>query len=460
MKTNLARNTIFLSIGNLMTKGINLLMIPLFSSWLSTEDYGEFDLYCTYIALLIPFISLSSADAIFRFAVETTDKRAKAKYVSTCLAINITIGAIVLLLIVGCALYAEWKLWPPLICLLIGELMYTHFQGFLRALKMLNIFSLISVVLTFAIAFAVTLLVWVFKMGLEGIIWGYAFGYLVGDCLIVFYTRYYDYLSFTVIDKRTLNEVIKYAAPMIPNNISWWIINVSDRTMINLFVGSYANGIYAIASKIPNFCASVFSAFSISWQEAAVDAVSANDRNNYYSEILNKTILTMASLCSGLLAINMFLFDLVFDQRYHDAYLYCPILVLSVFVCSLVQYFGGIQISFKHSKENGYSTICGAIANVVLLLMRSIGLYAAAISTFTANVIICFIRFYRLKGAIRFIVKRNVVIVLAVFLYLFICCYLCKNVWWGLTNILITLILFCYVNKSLLKVLFVKLHLV
>lgn len=55
----------------MLTKGINLIMIPLFSAWLSTEDYGMYDLLATYVSLLIPFITLSSSDAVFRFVIES-----------------------------------------------------------------------------------------------------------------------------------------------------------------------------------------------------------------------------------------------------------------------------------------------------------------------------------------------------------------------------------------------------
>lgn len=80
-KTSLMKNTLLLSIGTMMTKGINLLMIPLFSRWLSTEDYGMFDLFVTYVSLLIPFISLSSADAFFRFSVDTDNEEEKKRYI-------------------------------------------------------------------------------------------------------------------------------------------------------------------------------------------------------------------------------------------------------------------------------------------------------------------------------------------------------------------------------------------
>ena len=59
------KNTVILGIGAVFSKGLVFLMIPFFSRWLSVDDYGAFDLYSTYITLLIPFMTLSSGEAIF-----------------------------------------------------------------------------------------------------------------------------------------------------------------------------------------------------------------------------------------------------------------------------------------------------------------------------------------------------------------------------------------------------------
>ena len=48
---SLAKNTILLSIGTFMTKGLSFIMVPIFSRWLSTEDYGTFDLLCMLLYL-------------------------------------------------------------------------------------------------------------------------------------------------------------------------------------------------------------------------------------------------------------------------------------------------------------------------------------------------------------------------------------------------------------------------
>ena len=109
------------------------------------------------------------------------------------------------------------------------------------------------------------------------------------------------------------------------------------------------------------------------------------------------------------MSLNYFLFNYIFELRYFDAKLYSPILISVVIFGSLTQYFGGIQISFKRTKENDVTTMIGAVVNVVidLVLIKSIGLYAAALSTIMANIVVCVLRYIRLNADIHFKLERK-----------------------------------------------------
>lgn len=437
--------------GTMMTKGINLLMIPLFSRWLSTEDYGLFDLFVTYVSLMIPFISLSSADGFFRFSVDAENDD-KKKYLSSGLLVygfNMTLVTAVLITLH----YAfHWEMAIPFLALLLAEVGINYMQGVMRSIKKLNLYSLANVAATIGIALGVFYLVYIRGLELKGMVYGYSFGYFIGVIVMVITSRCWKYISARKASFAACKELIAYSYPLIPNNICWWIINVSDRTIINLALGPVANGIYAIAYKIPNFCASVFGVFNISWQETAVDVLNSEDRNQYYNSIYNGTISTMISLCGGLVALNYFLFNYVFDIRYFEASLYCPLLISSVIFSSLTLYFGGLQISFKRPKENGITTIIGAVVNLAvhLSLVKWIGLYAAAVSTIAANVVICILRYIKLKKDIPFSLSRNTKLFILYFLYVFIACYMTKNVIFATLNLVLSCIMFCVINKSFL----------
>ena len=69
------------------------------------------------------------------------------------------------------------------------------------------------------------------------------------------------------IDRELTKELLAYSIPLMPNNISWWIIQMSDRYMLIFFCGAALNGLYSMAYKIPsifNLIVSIFfSAFGI-----------------------------------------------------------------------------------------------------------------------------------------------------------------------------------------------------
>ena len=56
-------------------------------------------------------------------------------------------------------------------------------------------------------------------------------------------TCYWKYIQLSSISFETVKQLVAYSYPLIPNNICWWIINVSDRTLINIFLGAAAKRI-------------------------------------------------------------------------------------------------------------------------------------------------------------------------------------------------------------------------
>ena len=66
----LAKNTIIVSIGKISTQLISFLLLPLYTAYLSTNEYGTVDLLNTLISLIIPIISLKIDQGIFRFLID------------------------------------------------------------------------------------------------------------------------------------------------------------------------------------------------------------------------------------------------------------------------------------------------------------------------------------------------------------------------------------------------------
>lgn len=450
-RDSLAKNTILLSIGQILTKGLSFVMVPFFSRWLSTEDYGTFDLLATYVTILIPLIGLASNEALFRFSMDVGSKDEKSKYVSNCLAIFAGNSFILLAIMVVLKLTGIWDLALCFFVLAIGEIFNMHFRGYLRAIKHIDIYSFVSAISTVFIAIFVTVFVRVMGFGLEGMMLGYGLGYIIGDFIIVIITKYWTYVDFGKISIQGIKELVSYSYALIPNSVAWWFINVSDRTIIKLVLGATANGIYAIAYKIPNILSSVFSVFSVSWQQSATESVNDKDRDNYFSSVFNKFTITLLTLCCGVLSLNSWLFNYIFDIKYYEGHLYAPILIAGTVLATVSQFYGSIQISLKQPKENGITTVIGAVSNVIihLVFVHFIGLFAAAISTLASELIVCILRDRKVKKIVKLNLNKSTYLYIGIYLIYTGLAYYISNPVVNVVSVIVASILVIYGNKDM-----------
>lgn len=455
-KDSLAKNTILLGIGNILTKGLLFIMVPFFSSWLSTEDYGTFDLLCTYVSLMIPLLTLATGEAVFRFSMQSESEETKKKYISDSFVLVTINCAISVVILMGIRVITGWHLAIPFTVLLIGELYNNNLQSYLRAIKKLNIYSFCSAFSVVIIAALVTVFVRYLGWGIKGIIYGYGVGYLLGDVCIALVTNYFERIKLDLVSRQGILALIKYSYPLIPNSISWWIINASDRFIINIVIGAAATGIFAIAHKIPSICSAVFGVFNISWQQAASEVVDTEDQaeiQKYFNITYNSVFRRLISICIVIMSTNFFLFNYVFEVRYIEAHYYTPILITAIIFMLLAQFYGGIQISMKMPKENGITTVIGAITNIIInfVFIRKFGLYAAAISTLISYMLIQILRKKKLESIVKLKLDKQNYLYIALYAYFVIGSYFVDIIPLGVVNLCLAGFLFLHMNSDYVK---------
>lgn len=456
-RQGLAQNTILLAIGTILSKGLLFIMVPFFSRWLTTADYGAFDLIITYVSLILPILTLASGEAVFRYSIDTDSINEKRKYISNGFGIIVINSFLFMVIMISIFIFTNLdKVLIPFLFLLLSQLINIVLRSFLRAIKKLKIYSFYSAVTVLLISLFVTIFIRVFNLGLNGMLYGYALGYFLGNLIIIITTKYWSYIGLKNISLEGMKHLIKYSFPLIPNSISWWVLNVSDRFFINIIMGPVFNGIYAIANKVPAISSSLFSVFNMSWQQSATEANSQFDitqRNEYYNEIYNRVFRILLSMCAGILSLNFLLFDYIFDSKYYEARLYSPVLVTAIIFMLLSQFFGGIQISLKMPKENGITTVIGAISNILIniIFIKKFGLYAASLSTLFSYFLVAYIRKDRIEKDVSLKLSSYSKYYIYVYFYFLICSYYNQIFVVNITNIIIATALCIYTNKILIN---------
>lgn len=455
----LVRNTAILSVGTLCTKGLMFIMTPLFTRWLSQEGYGIFDLLLTYVTLLMPLFTLECNEAVFRFLLDTDDLRKRKKIISTASFVDL-IGLLISLVVITSISFIRIEIREVLIyfyILLVLETFYNITTRIVRGIKKIPVYAACSLLFVLIMALSSFILIVILQLGLQGIILGYAIGYGLCTIAMLAMSKAYLYFSFREVDFNLLKKMLRYSIPLLPAEISWWIVNVSDRTIISVFLGTSSNAIYAVANKFPNLCQTIFGVFHLSWQENAVETVNDKDRDVYYSYIFNGIITLLSSICIVILSVNFLIYEKLFSQEYFLGFYITPILVASVLFSMLSQFLGSIYLAQLNSKKSGSTALVAAFVNVTihLALIQWIGLHAAAISTAIAYLLLFLVRYQDVVKKVRLVICNKTKVCLLILLYFVGVNYFYIN-WLNWLNIGLACGAFFFINKDILTAYIIK----
>ena len=397
----LAVNTVILGIGQLIPKFLAILLLPLLTSYLTTDEYGNYDLILSIASLLIPIVTMQIQQAVFRYLLASKSVEDKTFYVTSSL-VYIGVSSIVCYPVVYLILRLLRidSLSALLICILfLSEALYSLLGQIVRGLGYNARYSVSVVVYSAVNLVATAVMLMGFHLGLQGVIISLTIGYLGADTYMVIASGMIDYFKLDKFSSVSLKELLNFSMPIVPSSIALWVVNLSDRLIIIHFMGAAANGIYAVANKIPSLYSTAYGIFNLAWTETASKVSDDGDPAEYYTKLFS-------GLFKFLIGV-MLAFRVLVKGNYGAAFFQVPILYFGIFFNSLVNFYSGIYIALKRTKQVGYSSVAGAIINAAInvLLIGRIGLYAASISTAVSFLVIAIYRAVDLNKVIK--IKYN-----------------------------------------------------
>ncbi|SHK23009.1 lipopolysaccharide biosynthesis protein [Hespellia stercorisuis] len=267
------------------------------------------------------------------------------------------------------------------------------------------------------------------------------FGNVIRDCIS------------NKLNMSLLKEMLVFSFPMILNNVSWWIINSSDKVMIEYFDSAAASGIYSVAAKIPSIIISLTTIFNQAWIISSVREYDNNKDPNFFSKIFS-VFNCMLVLSSSLIVLIIKPFMSIYvGSSFVECWIFVPFLLLGSIFQSYATFFGAIYTSAKKNVNVMSTTLVAAIINIVLniLLIPRIGVQGAVFATAISYFLIFIFRMYDTQKYIKFSIEYFNVIC-SVLLLSVQCCIMIKiqhNIVYALSAVLFLVILF--VNMNTLK---------
>lgn len=405
---NLGKNIGIFTISNFSVKIITFLVLPLYTYYLSTEQYAVIDLVNTTSQLILPFLTLCIIEAALRFGVSG---ECDSKSVFTNSIYLIVLGCILLPFLTQIIKIfvdigsVEWY-FVAIYCLQVFNSM---FSSYTKAINKVKEMAIISMVTSISIVLFNVLFVAILQWGMEGYFISMIIGNLIGIILYMTVCKMYRYFSISAFDIKVLKEMLIYAIPLIPNSVFWWINTSLDRYALMAFAGLSVVGLYSVANRVPTIISTVTSIFSQAWNLSAFQVYNDSDKEIFYTKTYLIYRYLLASCTSGVILLSRVFAQILFSKDFYAAWVFIPVLTLGVYYNSLNSFLGSIFTASKQTKHIFYTTAGGAVINIILnvILIPIAGGQGAAVATLVSYLAVWLIRVRTARKIVKFRIKYH-----------------------------------------------------
>lgn len=400
----LFKNIGLLTLSQFATKLLSFFLVPLYTSILTTSEYGIFDLFNTTIGVLLPILTLNIQEAVLRFSL---DRKANRDAIATIGFRYLIVSN--LLVAVGLFINRLFKMSEVVdaycgmfLLMFLAQSLSGIMTTYIRGIEKIADLSVSSVIASvFTIASNIIFLL-VLKWGLKGYFLANIIGPLFQCFYLIIRSGFLSHIKREKFNSES-REMTAYSKPLIANSIAWWVNNSLDKYTIVLFRGLAENGIFSVAGKIPAILNIFQSIFNQAWILSTVKDFDPDDKSGFFTSTYQAYNCMMVILCSGIIMFDKVLAKFLYAKDFYLAWKYVPWLTIAIVFGALSGYLGGFFAAVKDSKMFSRTSIIGAATNLVLniLFTMMIGAMGAAIATMICYAEVWAIRYWHSKKYVR-----------------------------------------------------------
>lgn len=399
----LMSDTLIFSIGTFSSKFLVYFLMSLYTRAMTTEQFGVADLIIQSANLMLPVVSVGIFNSVIRFGL---DKEINKDHVFTIGLKTILTGFAVFLIfypLVSMIPFIKGYTYLLYLYVLMG-MMRSLCSQFVRAKQLTKLYAFDGILATCSVIFFNVLFLVVFKMGVEGYILSTIVSDFLSSLFLMYIAKLYKHVKPSQKAPSLKKEMLRYSIPMIPATVFWWVTNVSDRYMVSAMINEAANGLYAIAYKIPTLINLVSSVFSDAWQ---ISAVTHDNDSPEQARFFSTVYASFTSLLffggSGLILFCKLIMKFMVGAEFFTSWKYIPVLVIATIFSCFSTFLGSVYVVEKKSSMILVTAMAGALSNIALnlLLIPRVGVNGAAIATMASYMIIYIIRAYNTRHFIK-----------------------------------------------------------
>lgn len=383
----LIKNSLIFAIGNIGTNIIIFLMLPFYTLKLTQAQFGEIELLNSVVPLMVVMISCNLSAGVFRFSL---DKNYEIKKIFSS-AIIYSMLVYLLYFIILLFLNYKYKIYNQfyIIAILIFlNIVQSIFKEFIRAIEKLNIFIFSDFLHVIVFTGLNIFLIGTLNLGVKGFFYSKIVALLFESIFLFIGGKIYFYFKFKV-EKNDLKDMIFYGLPLIPNTLMWWVGNLSDRYILNYYIGLEAVGLYGVAVRFPTVINTINGIFFKAWQISAIEEYGTEKQNEFYTKVFNIIFIFIIFLSSGFLMLIRIVMLYMVDEKFYISWKYIPFLLTACIFTIFGVFIGVTYVASKETMNAVRTMSISAVSNVILnfVFIPKYGIQGACFATMISGII-------------------------------------------------------------------------
>lgn len=394
MYNKLVKNSVFYTIAGILPQLINFLLLPLFTRYLSPEDFAVLALVTVFSSLIGIVFSFQLQSGISRFMAQyyTDQERAGRLFSGMLFLLSLILMLCGFLLeffgerLVALFFSNENLTYRPLFQIGVWTVLFSTFQSACQALvrvqefaKQFLQYNFIYVILNAGLSLIAVVYL---KLGILGVLGGTLIATVIVAALFLYSVRGWLQIAFPVGD--IINSV-KYSAPLIPHAIAGYLFMYSDRLILEKHVPLAAIGIYALADRFAALMKLLVNSFNDAYsphfmKKAETDPAAAKEEAG---SVIRWWWAVYISFLYGIVLFSKELLLVMAEERFYPAADLISILAGAYLFRGLYCFAINGVFFVKKSWLIASVTIVAGVTNVLLniMLVPHFGIYGAAWTT-------------------------------------------------------------------------------
>ncbi|TCM92806.1 O-antigen/teichoic acid export membrane protein [Paenibacillus sp. BK033] len=414
-RNRLIKKTGLYLIGNLSSRIMSAIIIPIYAFFIQANDLGYFDYAQTIMGIVIPIIFVAIWEAILRFLLYENDDLYKAKILATSVGFIIFIMGI---FVIGLIIYGSFFATETKSICFIGLMFISNgisqiWLYYARAFgdnKLYITAGLAGAVIQFV---SVLMFICILRFGLNGLFITSILGQFSIFVTIEKRLHILSKFKFKYFEFRMLKSLLKFSSPLVLNLSFAWILSGFGRFLIVNYFGNEMNGLFSFANKFSILITMMGSIVTMAVIEEAIITAKTKGFDSEFTktiEFIFKIFMELTLLAVP--AINIF-YAFIKSTDYYVSYNYASWLLLVAVFTTMSSNIGSVFQAIDKTQYQFITTMIGAIVSVLTsyVLISVMGIYAVILGQILGALLMLLSRYVIINKYIDFKIKWKPILI-------------------------------------------------